>query len=292
VGGDKTSVEDFPQKAPELLAGIRKCISELSRARETVAVQQALGDLLEEVGAFKLEAGQGVTLPAWKMACALQGLIKEVTEKPASMTPSTLRTIAGAVDLLHTLSARGIPPQLASDPPVRLMAVDDDAICRHAVSFALKKSLATADTAGNGEQALLLAETQSYDAIFLDVEMPGMDGFELCSRIHTTSLNRTTPIVFVTSRSDFEARSRSLLIGGQDLVSKPFLSFELTVKALTAVLRGRLQMQQAGANRARPKAPTAGVVDSLARGETQQTEAAPTFSGTEVPVAAGVGASV
>jgi CheY-like chemotaxis protein len=51
----------------------------------------------------------------------------------------------------------------------------------------------------------------SYDAIFLDVQMPGMDGFETCTKIHGTELNRETPVVFVTCQSDFDARAKSTL---------------------------------------------------------------------------------
>src|SRR5262249_43978824 len=75
---------------------------------------------------------------------------------------------------------------------------------------------------------------------FLDVQMPGMDGFELCQKIHNSEFNRTTPVVFVTGNSDFDARAKSTLIGGNDLMGKPFLIFEVTVKALTLALQSRL----------------------------------------------------
>ena len=71
--------------------------------------------------------------------------------------------------------------------------------------------------------------------------MPGMDGFEVCSKIRDTVPNRTTPVVFVTGQSDFDARVNSTLSGGNDLMGKPFLIFEVTVKALTLALQGRLQ---------------------------------------------------
>src|SRR5439155_26760141 len=150
--------------------------------------------------------------------------------------------------LISTLSARGIRPDLAQSPPIRVLAVDDDPISRHAVSFALKKALNLPDLAANGEAGLKLALESSYDAIFLDVQMPGMDGFELCSKIRQTELNKTTPIVFITCMSDFNARAKSTLAGGQDLIGKPFLTFEVTLKALTLILRSRVE-------RAAPEAP-------------------------------------
>ena len=148
--------------------------------------------------------------------------------------------MAGGVDLLEDLCKPGLKADLLTNPPLRLLTVDDDLISRKAVALALRKALNQPDLAENGELALALANKQSYDVIFLDVQMPGMDGFELCAKIHETAPNRTTPVVFVTCQSDFDARAQSILSGGSDLIGKPFLTFEITVKALTLALRGRL----------------------------------------------------
>jgi CheY-like chemotaxis protein len=91
-----------------------------------------------------------------------------------------------------------------------------------------------------------------YDAVFLDVEMPGLDGFEVCTRVHQLPGNRLTPVVFVTSHSDFESRAKSTSSGGRDLIAKPFLSAEITVKALTLLFRGRLDRQKAGPDTKEP----------------------------------------
>src|SRR5207302_5414322 len=109
----------------------------------------------------------------------------------------------------------------------------------------------------DGPAALVLAKRQNYDVIFLDVEMPGMDGFEVCSKIHETDLNGKTPVVFVTRHSDFGSRTKSALTGGLDLIAKPFLAFEITVKALTLIFRCRLE------NGGGVKAPLAGTGASI-----------------------------
>jgi DNA-binding response OmpR family regulator len=76
--------------------------------------------------------------------------------------------------------------------------------------------------------------------VFLDVDMPGMNGFELCTKLRALARNKTTPVVFVTSLTDFESRANSTISGGNDLIAKPFLFIELTVKALVYILRGKL----------------------------------------------------
>ena len=97
------------------------------------------------------------------------------------------------------------------------------------------------DLAVNGEAALVHVAEKAYDVIFLDVHMPGMDGFELCTKIRASDLNRATPVVFVTGQSDFDSRAKSVLSGGNDLMGKPFLIFEVAVKALTLALQSRIR---------------------------------------------------
>jgi CheY-like chemotaxis protein len=233
-------LEVFFDTAPNSVAIMRGLIQEITRATDHAARQNLLVQLCEKIAELKRVAGLPGVLPVWQLAAALEGLVKQLAEKAQNVTPSTLRTVASAVDLLEGLSVPGIESDLMSNPPLRLLAVDDDALSRHAVSFALKKALNKPDLAENGEAAIALVSNIRYDAIFLDVQMPGMDGFETCAKIHGTELNRATPVVFVTCQSDFDARAKSTLSGGIDLIGKPFLTFEITVKALTLAFRGRL----------------------------------------------------
>jgi CheY-like chemotaxis protein len=236
-------LEVFHDSAPISVAIMRGLIQEIIRATELEARHNLLLHLYEKIGELKQMAGRPGVLPVWQLAAALEGLVKQLSERDQTVTPSTLRTVASAVDLLEGLSVPGIESDSITNPPLRLLAVDDDALSRHAVSFALKKALNKPDLAENGEAAIALVSHISYDAIFLDVQMPGMDGFETCTKIHGTELNRETPVVFVTCQSDFDARAKSTLSGGNDLIGKPFLTFEITVKALTLAFRGRLNRQ-------------------------------------------------
>ena len=71
--------------------------------------------------------------------------------------------------------------------------------------------------------------------------MPGMDDFDLCSKLRALPANTTTPVIFVTVLNGFEARVRSAQGGGDDFIAKPFLYLELAVKALYQILRGQLK---------------------------------------------------
>jgi CheY-like chemotaxis protein len=252
-------LEVFFDSAPISVAIMRGLIQEITRASEQDARHNLLAELCEKVSELKRTAGPLGVLPVWQLAAALEGLVKQLSDRDQNVTASTLRTVASAVDLLEGLTVPGIESELISSPALRLLAVDDDALSRHAVSFALKKALNKPDLAENGEAAMALVSHIKYDAIFLDVQMPGMDGFETCTKIHGTELNRETPVVFVTCQSDFDARAKSTLSGGNDLIGKPFLTFEITVKALTLAFRGRMNRQYEFVPRPEPETHAADV---------------------------------
>jgi len=220
---------------------MRKQLLQIDQTDSRATRRKILCDLQRELQDLKGEASVPELLPVWQMAAALEGLVKQLIDRVRHVTPSTLRTVHGGVDLLESLCVPSLKPDLFTEPAIRLLVVDDDLISRKALSFALKKALSEPDLAENGETALGLAMDKGYDVIFLDVQMPGMDGFELCQKIHETAPNRNTPVVFVTCQSDFEARAQSTLVGGTDLIAKPFLTFEITVKALTLAAQGRLR---------------------------------------------------
>jgi CheY-like chemotaxis protein len=234
-------INEFYVRAKKHLITQRKLLQDIGRESGDPVRQQMLTNLDFEMGVLKDEAGLPEALPVWQAASALEGLLKQLTEKIRNVTPSTLRTVAGGLDLLDDLCVPRLQPDLLTDRPLRFLVVDDDRISCQALSHSLEKAFSQPDLAGDGEAALTQAARQAYDVIFLDVQMPGMDGFELCTKIRDTVPNRTTPVVFVTQQSDFNARCKSTLSGGNDLMGKPFLTFEVTVKALTLALHGRLR---------------------------------------------------
>ena len=222
------------------LASSRAALSTIGRAADDAQRLLTLREISNPVELIKEASHVPQLRSIWLLASALQGLLSQLSSNAANITPSALRTVATAIDSLELLCSRTVRPDLATNPPVKLLAVDDDPISRRAVSVALKKAFSGTDLACDGHNALAMAQQQAYDLIFLDVEMPGLDGFEVCSKIHDTELNRTTPVVFVTNHTDFDARAKSARVGAHDLIGKPFLAFEITVKALTLILKARL----------------------------------------------------
>ena len=199
-----------------------------------------LTDVFLRINSLISRNGSGVMHPAYQTCAALEGLFKKILQDPKHSSPSTLATVAAAVDLLGDLCVPGMKADFAINPPVHMLVVDDDLVARRVIVGALQTFFARPENVENGEAALALAVEKPFDVIFLDVQMPGMDGFEVCSKIRETVPNCATPVVFVTAHDDVETRAQMSRSGGNDLMGKPFLTSEITVKALTFALRGRL----------------------------------------------------
>ena len=185
-----------------------------ARQPDEAARQTKLLESCKRASALRERAGLPELLPIWQLVSCAGGTAEAALEQAGQRQPFRAADHCGRTGLAGgpvPPARRG--PTLATEPPVRLLAVDDDPISRRAMSLALAKAFKAPDLAPDGQAALDLAGRQTYDVIFLDVEMPGMDGYELCTRIHETELNRTTPVVFVTLHSDFDSRAKSTALG-------------------------------------------------------------------------------
>ena len=173
------------------------------------------------------------------MTAALEALFKELMENPRNVTPSVVRTIAQSVDFLGVLFENAAEDERTPLPPA-ILVVDDEATSRMAVLAGLEKARLKGTSVESPHTALELAVKNPYDLIFLDVDMPGMNGFDLCTKLRVLPMHTHTPVVFVTVLSDFQSRARSVMSGGNDLIAKPFLLIELAVKAMTYVIKGQM----------------------------------------------------
>jgi CheY-like chemotaxis protein len=95
--------------------------------------------------------------------------------------------------------------------------------------------------ATSGKQALGLAADIHPDLILLDVMMPGMDGFETCSRLKQNRSTRAIPIIFLTARAENQNVLKGFEVGGVDYVAKPFRAPELRARVKTHVDLNRLK---------------------------------------------------
>ncbi len=124
---------------------------------------------------------------------------------------------------------------------MRILVAEDVSKVAEQIREGLTAEGYVVDIAGDGEEALWLAETNPYDALVLDVMMPGKDGFTVVRHLRRKGL--TAPVIFVTARGEVEDRVRGLDAGGDDYLVKPF-----SVTELLARLRALLRRQRPAEN--------------------------------------------
>jgi CheY-like chemotaxis protein len=110
-----------------------------------------------------------------------------------------------------------------------ILVVDDDDFMHEMYADALNKNYRITPT-DSGADALFLAQKERPDLIILDVEMPGMDGYETCRRFKRTDSMTGVPVIFVSAHDKIEDRLKGYEAGGEDYIVKPFDPQELEAK--------------------------------------------------------------
>ena len=111
----------------------------------------------------------------------------------------------------------GLPETL---PPARILIVDDDPVMVRVLARILAP-MGEILFATDGESALRMVRERSPDAVLLDVEMPGMSGFDVCRAIKEDPSNADLPILFVSGHTDIETEAKGLEVGAVDYIMKP-----------------------------------------------------------------------
>jgi two-component system OmpR family response regulator len=116
---------------------------------------------------------------------------------------------------------------------MRVLIIEDEPDLLASLAQALREEGYAVDTADNGDDGLFNAEGTDYDAIVLDVMLPGLDGWEILARLRKT---KKTPVLILTARDQSRDRVRGLDTGADDYVVKPFDLAELFAR-LRALIR-------------------------------------------------------
>lgn len=119
----------------------------------------------------------------------------------------------------------------------RILVVEDDSAFRRTLRTTLSALGFDIGEAATGEEALTRLRMADYDAVLLDINMPGMGGIEACRRIRSTFTR--LPILMLTVRDSEDDRVEALEIGADDYVTKPFQIRELTARVRAAIRRFR-----------------------------------------------------
>ena len=124
-----------------------------------------------------------------------------------------------------------------------VLIVDDDKAVQTMLYKVIRSNGLEADTASGGQEALTLTENRKYDLILLDINMHGMDGFEVIQRLRSRGVK--TPIIIVSGRQEDYDTLYGLDIGADDYVTKPFNPIVLGAKVKALIRRSKGELGSA-----------------------------------------------
>lgn len=111
----------------------------------------------------------------------------------------------------------------------RVLVVEDHPLSRKMLESMLLKSYEVM-SAESGMQAIEIAQNKKPDLVLLDIEMPGLDGFQTLEILKNGIIDQATPVIFLTAREDSQSRETGLEAGAVDYITKPYDKQELSIK--------------------------------------------------------------
>ena len=171
--------------------------------------------------------GAGLGLPISRRLCEAMGgnLVLVNSGASGSTFRVTLALAASDEEPLEDQSQR-----ILKNPPGRILVVEDHPANQYVAQSLLESLDCTVSIAGTGAEALELLGSETFDLVFMDCQMPGMDGYETTRRMRAV-LHRYIPVVAITANAMIDDKQRCLDAGMDDFLPKPF-----TKSALSDVL--------------------------------------------------------
>lgn len=231
------------QTGPEALATIRALCANLIHAPDPQSRLLHLKSLHRQMHFFAVLANLARCQRLAHLGSAIEEMLFELQERPKHIGDSTIKTLETAIQFLDELLSRANNPSDEPLTPTNLLAVlvvDDEPLSNRALVAALNRAKVKATSTADSADALHMFENHRYDLLLLDYMMPGMDGLELYRKLRALPRYYKTPVIFVTSATDFKAQHAEIIARGDDIIAKPILPIELAVKSLTLIFKSQL----------------------------------------------------
>jgi DNA-binding response OmpR family regulator len=244
VGAEEPGVEggaNLLAEAPAIRAGLRELFQLLAReARPGPEQEDCLQALFCKVHFLAGEAGRTEFAQLAQTTALFDALLQALMENPSRLGPPMLRTLGNLVDLVGLLLQLASDSLLRAPLSARVLVVNDDLMANRKVVEALRQAQLDVCSAEDSAVAWQWINYQNFDLVILDMEMPVLNGLELCKQLRMVPSYEKTPVIFVSSQDDVDSRAKSTLSGANDLIAKPFLPQELAAKVLMHLVRRQM----------------------------------------------------
>jgi PleD family two-component response regulator len=225
--------------------------SKVHAARQAFVGYMTAKDLPSRVSYFEKFHKVIASMRAEAAQCELTGLLKllDPVERRARQLRDDLdntsapsrQVLANAIDLLAAMNHQVSELPALNHLRPSALVMDDEAVSRRAITLGLEKAQVRVTAVDTGDAAIRECEIGRFDLILLDVEMPGMNGFAVCARVRAMPEHRETPILFISALDDLRSRASSKISGGNQFITKPVNFLELSITAMTLLIKQRLK---------------------------------------------------
>ncbi len=232
-------LEPLLANASQILSEARRKLLGLAKSDSDEARLSHWAELAVKLGELTKQAREAQLGAIGQMASVLESLAKDGRGRAGANSSDAVRALAQGLDCLDTLlgsAARG-----KVDPPKSSLVfiLDDDAVSRRLISNAIERIGLRCMSQNEPSTVLEVLATNPVDLVFLDVDMPGGNGFQLCKKLREMPATKNLPVIFVTGLTNLESRALSIMSGADDFIRKPFCPAELAARALLHILSPR-----------------------------------------------------
>ena len=228
--------QDLLRRADETTATLRRLFEGISQAPTDKERHLRLQDLYRKVHFITAAAGMANCQGLAQMAHAFEALLFGMMDHPARITPSMLRTTTLAIGAFGVLFRRAHEGRPEARPGASVLVLDGDPASTRQVAAALHQAELQARSTAEPQTAWRWLHERPYDLVLLDIALPGTDSLAFRQRLRTLPGYEHTPVIFLTSQADFEARAKAGFPATDDFISKPIRPVELAVKAVMHLL--------------------------------------------------------
>jgi DNA-binding response OmpR family regulator/HPt (histidine-containing phosphotransfer) domain-containing protein len=225
------------------------CVAKVDQIRQAIAdlaAQQLRPAVQAE--AYRLAHTLSGTLGTLGFTAAMQiarqieqeihpDLYLEPIQAPA--LAAQVAALSAIVTQSNDLSAIGAPPAASAQPPLRVMLVDDDPIFLQTVSRQLQANGFDVTSLSDPCQFWPMLEAIAPDVLLLDIQMPQINGFELCAKLRAVPHWQRLPVMFLSILGDAQTQHQAFAVGADDYLAKP-----ITAQQLADRIRQRWQRMQ------------------------------------------------
>lgn len=202
-----------------------------------------------------------------RLSSGLQSVLKVYHEIPEHATESSFHTVTVAVEVLATISTEA---SLAEGPHAlefTAAIVDDEMVSRSIVCSALRSVGFTFEVFTHPAEILRHAASHKTDLVVVNMCAEETAGFDVCQRLRDQKNTENTPVLFVSGISEFRDRKKVISSGADEVITKPFIFMELSLKALSLALRNRFATKDDPENSVVDAESDAAVSEEQASGE-------------------------